>query len=176
MHIEDTGRPVRSVKASRPSSPASSSASSAPRVSCQAIEAVAGLPSGPSRTTVSAMLVTPTPTTRPSGAASSAATTARMAASKRSLGSASAPVGTGRQGVGALPQEISLPSGPTTAALVMVVPTSIPTSNSGGTLDIVGETCKVAKGLRTGEECMSFTADGEVPESAAEARDRRSSR
>src|ERR1035441_4105042 len=49
----------------------------------------------------------------------------------------------------------------------MVVPTSIPTSNSGNTLDIVGETCKVAKGLRTGEECMSFSTDGVVPNSAA---------
>ena len=73
-------------------------------------------------------------------------------------------------GVGALPRETSVPSRPITAALVMVVPTSIPTSNSGATLDIFDETCKVAKGLRTGEECMSFTNDGEAPGSeAAEA-------
>ena len=58
----------------------------------------------------------------------------------------------------------------------MVVPTSIPTSNSGDALDIVDETCKVAKGLRTGEECMSFTSDGEAPGSEAEAAARRSSR
>jgi hypothetical protein len=60
-----------------------------------------------------------------------------MAASKRSAGLASAPVGTGLHRVGALPQEISLPSGPITAALVIVVPTSIPTSNSADGLDIV---------------------------------------
>jgi ABC-type sugar transport system ATPase subunit len=34
-------------------------------------------------------------------------------------------------------------------------------------LDIFVESCKVAKGFRTGDECMSLTTDGVVPESAA---------
>ncbi len=130
VHMGDANSPVRRENAAAPNTSASSAASSSPRLSCHAIDGATGEPSSPSRTTVSAMLVTPRPTTCPGGAASRASPIARAAAPRRSAGSVSAPSGTALQGVGALPQEISWPSRPTTAALVLVVPMSRPTSSS----------------------------------------------
>ena len=132
VHKGEGGRPVRAENSGPPKVFTSSSASAWPRVSCQTMEEETGRPSFPSRATVSAMLVTPTPTTRPGVAASSAELTACATASRNSNGSVSAPVGVGCQGVGTLPHETSVPSGLTTAALVMVVPTSMPTSSSAG--------------------------------------------
>src|SRR5579875_3452043 len=96
-----------------------------------------GLPRPSNQTEVSAMLVTPAPTTGAGGAASKAPAAAFRAPSSRSAAVVSAPVGPERQAVGTLAQASSWPSAPTTAALVLVVPTSMPKSRPGASCSAI---------------------------------------
>ena len=147
VQVGEGARPVCPENVGAPKARTRSAASSAPRVSCQAMAGATGCPSRPRSATVSAMLVTARPTTGPAGASSRAVLTARATASRIANGASSAPVGTGRHGVATLPHETSRPSADTTAAFVIVVPTSTPTRSSSGPdiaqhLDKVGSTRK----------------------------------
>ena len=67
VHRAEAGRPVRISNSGAPRSALTALASSAPRESCQAIAGPTGRPRASSRTPVSAMPATPTPTTAPAG-------------------------------------------------------------------------------------------------------------
>ena len=90
---------------------------------------VTTVPPESSSAPVSAMPVTPTPTTRPEGARAMAPEPAATASSNSCSGSISAPPSTVRQETGARSWDSSRPSAETTAALHQVVPTSIPSSS-----------------------------------------------